>query len=368
MTTAVLVALVSCQAGSNSDICEESTSGLNAEGEKVVVCKKFHESAPYVRPQTQAGALIGGLDSDGLFTYVGASQTLETVTLVHDDGRPYACSLTTQMGMGGMGGMGMVDPDNPAPSEQVNECDPAHQRGTSERRIYTLYKVEGVVDSVKKTLTARSVAPYLVATPEAIDKLYDKPFAGTANFRKATYNEETDGIFSYEEATVPVLLMPVRKAEPQSFGSSALADSPLERTLPTVFKVANYDQRATGAEGTCYPALTSFGDRNPLLRMKTNAVQMARRASMHAPGTHTMTLEATDLEDHPQDGWNFAFGSGAMSAQSPNVMFKPATWLSSTIDLTTELTQTQNIHGRPNGLNLSIAPAKADSKLGQSCP
>lgn len=352
--SAALVVLASCQVGSVDPVCEISHSGLNAEGEQVIVCEKFHATAPYVRPEKLQGAYIGGLDNEGLFTFRNGD-TLETVTLLHRDGRPFACGINNGLDVFG----------NP---NTANECDPVAGNTASDRRIYTLYKVEGSFNAGDKTLSTGAITPYLVATPDAIDSLLNRPFTGSANFRKADYNPDTDGIFSYEESSTPVLLLPVRQADLQVYGPTAKTNATLEKTRPTVFKVANYNQATLAAKGSCYPALTSFGLRNPLLHLQTNEARLARHASMHAPGTHTITLEPTDLEASPQDGWHFAIGSGAMSGEMPAVMFKPATWLSSQIDLNQELTMVQHIHAIPNGLHFALTPATTDSQTGQPCP
>lgn len=355
LLTAAMSLLASCHGGSTDPVCEITSSGLNTEGEKVLVCEKFHANAPYIRIEKIQGAFIGGLDTEGLFTFLNANNVMETVTLVHPDGRPYACNLGSSMG---------IVPDDTSPSQ---DCDPVQNGMVSQRRIYTLYKAQGELDSARKTLTATSIHPYLVATPSAIDSLLNRPFAGSANFRKATYDPEIDGIISYEDASTPILLMPLRPGNLRRIGHDESKDSPLEKTQPTVFQIANYNSPVQGPDGNCYPALTSFGPRNPLHHLKVNEAQMARHPSMHQAGTHTLTLEAIDLEDSPEDGWHFAIGTGSMSGEIPSVMFNPATWLSAPIDLTAELTQVQRIHGIPNGLELKLVPATAEGRTGKSC-
>jgi|GEM_PF-1655636 len=347
---ALLSFLVSCHVGSPDGPCEVTSSGLNAQGETVLVCEKFHANAPYIRLDKSEGGYMGGLNSEGLFTFLNANHVLETVRLVYQDGKPYACMM------------------QPSDTLQANGCDPVTDGKVSERRIYTLYKVEGVLDSAQQILTTSSIRPYLVATPSAIDSLLNRPYVGSANFRKAAFNPEVDGIISYEEDSAPILLMPLRQAPARHIGHDGNADAPLEKTQPTVFQVANYSAPVQGPDGTCFPSLTAWGQRNPLRNMKTNEVVMSRHPSMHLPGEHTLTLEPVDREYSQQDGWAFAIGSGAMSDNAPRVMFEPATWLSAPIDLTAQLAQVQRIHGVPNGLAFKLIPAAQDSRTGKTCP
>lgn len=314
------------------EVCAQHHAGTTSDGEPVEVCEQLYPSRPFVRlpadaqPASGPSVLYGSFELLGNFALVTRDGT--TYTVVDSHNRPLA---VTSRGL------------------------PAGLRLPSNRGMYTVYRVTGTTGTVHSdtfqadvpSIQMSDATPVAVLTGRAIDGQFLRSDAADAPSWawEGTVSRRTgDRQWSWTE-TVPIRIS-FDRIEPREnlkvWGdpNRTLPDGP---TFTLHGVVENLSRAVRASDGSCMPALDSYGDANPYLGATDPAIVMYRLAAMHFPGDQVIVMtypSGLGPSLNGMDNLQLLHPIGLMQVDPS------AEWSSMTI----------RPHGTPNGHSLTLQP------------
>lgn len=260
--------------------CPQQHVAKDADGDTVVVCDATYGVAPLVRPPAD-------VTGDKAVLYAALAIRDTPSSFVDRSGTAYAI-----LGSDGK----PVDLKN-GPANALSR----QLRMPSNRYLYLVYRVEGRITTTHDEATKKDVpaivvtkaAPAVMLPGKVIDAAQigawegwlPEHIPGGAGFRQFDATKHVPVRVSFTK----VASNPPSKFRKWQDGS--LADGEAYTVVGTV---ENFDKPAKASDGTCYPALSSLGDKNPFGGATKPDVSLQRVAGMHFPGDdeHVFTVPA----------------------------------------------------------------------------
>jgi len=297
--------------------CDQQHVDKNADGDKIIICDKPFATPPFVRfpdddTKSDVVTLYAAFDVS-----VGNFVTRDGTERVTMDDKGNAIAFQTH-------GAGL-------PSEMRMPCN---------RNMYTLYRITGKLGQAKQSWSKDTIpgiqvatgAPVVMVPGKIIDGSLVGAWEGTTNARRP------DGTFAPDVVPIRVSfsnLVPVSNLKIWETGTS-LPDGPVFKLTGTI---ENFDKSVKASDGTCYPALTSLGDKNPFHGATSGDVDTYRLGGMHFPGDQVLVFTVPKATSD----WSVT----AMGGLGP---FGPSDWLATKGRSTLSL----NPHGLPKGNKIEI--------------
>lgn len=337
-----------------TDCAQQINEFTNSDGDKVILCQKLYETAPFIRPtvednfsNSQKVDFISGIHTrflDSKALVILADRRGVKYVAVDSSGNPL------ELDSGGF------DPRLHAPTY---------------RTLFHLYHVQGALSGAVidhpaeghlQAIRLSSVAPYLMIDGCAMDSLLQGTWEGDVSQRiQPAPTSAIGGTYFDSSVRVPVSITFTRT---KPIFPKGLSDwrgvSPMKDGVSVGLfgKIDNWNSAVASksGSGSTLPALSSYGNRNPFLGATKPAVQLYRHSNMHG----------VRYDDH----WVFQYpmdsGNLTVSGMSDGLMFFSPTYLFSTqsanlgADFQSVVILPHFPH-RSNGNILNIHPVKLNS-------
>lgn len=285
-----------------AQVCAQQHAGKTHEGESVVVCDQLFPASPQVRPPADSRTTM----------YMAFNSTTRDPMWIDRNGVEYVAS-------------GAAAPHMP-----------------SNRNLYLIYLVTGTVGTKdnQPSIHVTSAKPAILLPGKVIDS--------AVTVWEGTVTKRTSPSAWDWNTTVPIRIT-VSGTKPAIRGlpiwgdtSKILADGPV---FEQDGAIDNWDHAVKGANGKCYPALSSYGAANPFHGAKNASVAFYRMATMHFAGD-----QVTVLEYPPQTTGLSSSGMGGTTVLHPAAFIqtgKDPDWH----------TQQFRPHSAPNGNVVVLHPA-----------
>lgn len=338
---AVLITLSGCttkpdSASKKSDgttaACATIAAGTTADGDKVDVCEKMFGTRPHIRPPADT------ISSDGPSTLYVAADDVGYRILVDRTGTRYRTLID---------GRPVEDP----------AALPKALHAPSQRVLFTIYEVTGKLadrtgdDSeppYTKSIDLTDAKPVILIKGRAIDELFKGPWEGTMSKRAPDAGctlttpcwdpAQTTGLrvnFSTLTKIDNVISGRFDDTEPLADGERFKLTGVIEN-LSTAIKAA---------DGTCMPALNSFGDASPFRPSTKGDLTLYRYPGMHSPEDAQLVI------DYPVD----TEGLGGQNGMDTLTVLHPANFLAAGDDHDWAKVTIHN-HAIPNGSEVVLWP------------
>lgn len=260
-------------------VCPMESEGGTSDGDPVTICEQIFEEAPFVHlpkddrkssQQTIHGVIELDIENaDSAWSIGGArliDSELEALELVDGDGKPLDETSPLMA-------------DNHLPSNRVH---------------YLLYEAKGKKSGT--TFQLSRLRPIVMVTGHALDGRFLGAWEGTMS----GYTGDGNGDDSWStDDNVPVRLEMVGLTEYDNIAeivpvvTPPLADG---TRFKAVGGVVNGPKSVKLSTGQCIPALTSYGERNPLLIATDYDFALWRYPAMHTAGSGDFHI----VNDYPK--------------------------------------------------------------------
>jgi hypothetical protein len=229
---------------------------------------------------------------------------------------------------------------------------PAAMRMPSNRNLFMIYRVQGSLGAPYAdpaggsfpTLQLTDARPAILVEGAAIDQQGLGAWEGWASRRIP----DGGGLHQFDPNNPVPIRVTFASTSPRpnsnvwDLAGPLLPDADIEALVGTL---DNMTQNVLGADGGCFPSLSSQADTSPFFGASSGAVRMYRLAGMHAAG------DQVEVFEYPAGTMNLSpSGMGGM------YFFGPQSLLSSPVPPSLQDGQEFFPHSTPNGHVLQLAP------------
>ncbi len=248
-------------------VCATEHTGANADGDTVTFCDSFFAERPFVRPPAD------DKKSSGVSTLYVAAMDTQYANLVDRQGTIYA----------------VVGSDGHSATSL-----PAGLRAPSYRHQFLIYLVSGTVGTTTDPNSNKSVPSIQLTTAKPAILLEGKQLDGVflGGWEGQVSKRLGDNLWD-STALVPIRITFTSLDKLANFmvWNDANVTLPDGERYAMVGAVDNRTSPVKASDGTCYPALSSYGDGNPLFSATSSNVRLLRYPAMHGPGEDELSFE-----------------------------------------------------------------------------